>query len=72
MIRSLLVPLIGPPSVNLDDKHIYMDALDLYVAVNVSFADAFNAAFAQSRGIELIYSWDTGIDRLPGAQRIEP
>jgi predicted nucleic acid-binding protein len=38
----------------------------------LSYADAFNAAYMQSRGITEIYSWDTDFDRLPGITRIEP
>jgi len=49
-------------------------SLDLYARVGrqVSFADIYNAYYAQSRGIEEIYSWDRDFDEMDSITRVEP
>jgi predicted nucleic acid-binding protein len=42
------------------------------VGRHVSFADIYNAQYAQSHGIEEIYSWDRDFDRIEGISRVEP
>lgn len=71
-IRSLLLPILSMQGLILEGKPVFERALDLYVAHNVSFADAFNAAYAEAIGITEVYSWDRGFDRLPNVTRIEP
>ena len=71
-IRDLLTPIIALRGLRLADKHVFHRALDLYVTHNISFADAFNAAQMAARGIATIYTWDTGYDRVPGIDRMEP
>ena len=71
-IRSLLAPIIALDGLQLDGKTVFLHALDIYVDVNVSFADSFNAAFMMARGIDEVYTWDRGIDRIEGILRIEP
>jgi predicted nucleic acid-binding protein len=44
----------------------------LYVDRNIAFADAFNAAYMQARGLNEIYSWDTDFDAIAGLARVEP
>src|SRR5918998_1395895 len=65
-IRSRLAPIIRMRGLQLTNKQLYLSALDLYVEQPfLSFADAFNAAYMQARGIPEIYSWDKDFDRLP-------
>jgi predicted nucleic acid-binding protein len=72
-IRTRLRPIILMRGLRLSNKRLYIRALDLYVAFSfLSFADAFNAASMQVRGVSEIYSWDEGFDRLPGITRVEP
>lgn len=47
-------------------------ALDYYVEQNVSYADAYNAAWMQGEGIAEVDSWDREFDRIAGLMRIEP
>ena len=46
--------------------------LDTNILSNVSFADAYNAAYMESRGITEVYSYDTDFDRIEGIKRVEP
>ena len=71
-IRALLTPIINLDNLELDDKPIYLHALDIYVDVNVSFADAYNAAFMMAHGSTEMYSWDRGINRIEGIRQVEP
>ena len=71
-IRDLLTPIIALRGLRLASKHVFLRALDLYVAHNLSFADAFNAAQMAARGIATIYTWDKDYDRVPGVERVEP
>ena len=55
-----------------DDEEKARRAIDLYATQNISFPDAFHAAYMNSRGIEKIYSGDRDFDRLEGITRVEP
>ena len=53
-------------------KSCCLDALDIFAESNVSFADAFTAAFMKAQGITEIYTWDTDFDRFDWLARVEP
>src|ERR1700676_1245181 len=44
-IKELVLPFITLKGLQLPSKHIYHRAFDLYVTKNISFADAYNAAY---------------------------
>lgn len=71
-IREMVGDILSVPGVQLPGKRLCLDALDLYVERNVSFADAFNAVYMRSRGLNEIYSWDTDFDRIEVLTRVEP
>ena len=71
-IRQLLEPLIGLRGLRLPNKSLYTRAFDLFCSTGSSFADAFNAAYMQSRGLNEVYSYDTDFDRVEGIRRVEP
>ena len=71
-IRALLLPIIQMRGLHLPGKSLCAGALDLYVSRNISFADAYNGVYMQSRGLAEIYSWDTDFDELPDIVRVEP
>lgn len=71
-IKDLMLPLISLRGLQLADKRVYNQAFNLYITKNISFADAYNAAYMQSEGISDIYSWDTDFDKIEGVTRIEP
>lgn len=71
-IRSLLTSVLTLRNLELVDKSVYLDALDLFAATTLSFADAFNATYMRSREVDRLYSWDEDFDRLPWLERIEP
>ena len=71
-IRQLLEPIIALRGLRLPRKGLYARAFDLYDNSDISFADAYNAAYMESRGITEIYSYDTDFDRVEGISRVEP
>jgi len=71
-IKELLSPIIELRGLKLSNKEIYQLALDIYTEKNISFADAFNAAFALKKGIKEIYSYDEDFDKIEGIRRVVP
>ena len=71
-IRQLLEPLINLRGLRLPRKALYTRAFDLYCRSNISFADAYNAAYMEARGLTEVYSYDTDFDRVEGLLRVEP
>lgn len=71
-IRSLLEPLLRLRGLRLPHKSLYTRVFDLYCQQKMSFVDAYNAAYMESRGLNYIYSYDTDFDRVQGMTRLEP
>lgn len=71
-IRDLLTPILELRGLRFSEADIVLDALDIFSDKNISFADAFNAAFMQAHGIHEIYSYDSDFDKIDGIERVEP
>jgi len=71
-IKKLVLPIISLRGLYLPDKKVYYQAFDLYVTQNISFVDAYNAAYMLSERLSDIYSWDTDFDKIEGITRLEP
>lgn len=71
-IKELIVPIISLRGLHLPGKNTYYRAFDLYVTQNISFADAYNAAYMLAEQVSDIYSWDTDFDKIEGITRLEP
>ena len=70
--RQLLSDILSLRGLRVPGKSVLLRALDLYSNTNISFADAYNAAFMEASAVSEIYSWDTDFDKLPGITRLEP
>ena len=71
-IKDLLLLVLRLRGLRLPAKTLCIAALDIFVKRNISYADAFNAVYMQSKGMTEIYSWDEDFDRIEGINRIEP
>jgi uncharacterized protein len=71
-IKELVLPIISLRGLHLPGKSVYYQAFDLYVTRNISFADAYNAAYMLSEGVSGIYSWGKDFDKIEGVVRKEP
>lgn len=71
-VRELLLPILALKGFQLPHKEVYRHALELSLTHNLSFTDAFNAAFMLTKGIKEIYSYDEDFDKINGITRITP
>jgi predicted nucleic acid-binding protein len=71
-IKEQVLAIISMRSLQLPDKNIFYQAFNFYVTKNISFADAYNAAYMLAEGISNIYSWDKDFDKIEGIGRLEP
>jgi uncharacterized protein len=71
-IRERLEPILLLPGVKFAEKHVFVQAFDLCLNLNLPFGDAFNIAFMKNGGLTEVYSWDRYFDRVEGITRIVP
>ena len=71
-IRDAFLPLLELPSIILPGKRSLRKVFDLYVSLNLPFADAYHAVHMQRNKLTHIVSFDGHFDRVPGLQRLEP
>ncbi|MBI4200888.1 MAG: type II toxin-antitoxin system VapC family toxin [Chloroflexi bacterium] len=71
-IRQLVEPIVELRGLRLANKGLYRRAFDLFCDKRISFVDAYNAAYMESRGVTEVYSYDTEFDRVEGVRRVEP
>ncbi len=71
-IRDALLPLIELPGIILPGKRHLRKVFDLYVDLNLPFADAYHAVLMRRLRLDEIVSFDTEFDRVPGVTRREP
>lgn len=71
-IKDLILPILNIKNLKLADKEIFYHALNIYTEKNISFGDAYNAAFMRKKKIKKIYSYDKDFNKLDDIKRIEP
>ena len=71
-IRDALLPLIELPGIVLPGKRALRQAFDLYVDLNISFADAYHAVLMKRLRLDEIVSYDKQFDRVDDINRTEP
>ena len=72
---ELRVPYSWPSvrrTTTLPGKRRLRKVFDLYVDLNLPFADAYHVALMQRLGLRQIISFDKEFDRVPGVTRVEP
>jgi predicted nucleic acid-binding protein len=71
-LASTLTDFLRTSGVRIQDREILLDALLIYGGTNLSFIDAYHAALVTGAALPELYSFDKGLDRIPGVTRIEP
>lgn len=71
-IQSNPLPILELPGVVLPGKRRFRRVFDLYVTLNIAFADAYHATLMHQLKLTEIVSFDQELDRVPGIVRIEP
>lgn len=57
---------------SIENRRSVLRALDLYANSNLDFGDALIVASMQQVGSSVLYSYDTGFDRISGITRRFP
>ena len=71
-IAAALLPLLDLPAIVLPGKRKFRSVFDLYVTLNLPFADAYAAVIMRQIGLSEIISFDRDFDRVPDISRKEP
>lgn len=71
-VADALITLLTLDGIRLDDKDRVLSALAHYRDHDVDFIDAYHVQFMRDRGVQVIYSYDTDFDTIPGIRRLEP
>ncbi len=71
-IREAVLALLGLPGIVLPGKRRLRRAFDLYVDLNLPFADAYHAALMEGLKLDEIVTFDQHFNRIPGITRVEP
>jgi predicted nucleic acid-binding protein len=71
-VRDKLLALVDLPGVVLPGKRRLHRVFNLYVDLNLSFADAYHAVLMDRLHLTEIITYDRGFDRVPGVLRQEP
>ncbi|MBA3948130.1 MAG: type II toxin-antitoxin system VapC family toxin [Herpetosiphonaceae bacterium] len=71
-IRDALLPLLELPAIVLPGKRSLRKVFDLYVNLNIPFADAYHAIHMEHNKLSEIVSFDRHFDHIPGITRVEP
>lgn len=67
-----ILSLLELPSLEVEHKEIFQEALVVWQQNNIDFNDAFNYIWSQKKKVIAIYSYDKHFDKLPQLKRIEP
>ena len=72
MIATVLQSLLENRGLRVDHKSTLIDAFDLYQMTNLDYTDCLGAEYARRTSEGVVYSYDRGLDRVPGIRRLEP
>lgn len=70
-IREILLPLISMPRIILPNKRQWKRVFNLYVNLNLPFADAYHVVLMEQLKLTEIATFDTDFDRVPGIKRVK-
>jgi AbrB family looped-hinge helix DNA binding protein len=56
----------------VENRQIFLEALEIFSLKPVDFIDAYNAAYLKSRGLSEIYTYDRDFDAVDFLRRRDP
>lgn len=71
-VRTVLLPIISLKGLKLQNRSVFVRALDLYATTAMDFDDALAVAQMERRKVTEIYSYDEHFDRVAGLKRLQP
>ena len=69
-ICDALLPLINLPGMVLPGKRRFRKVFERYVALNISFADAYHTVLMEQLKLSEVVSFDRDFDRVTGINRV--
>lgn len=70
-VAEAVQSLLALASIAVVDHDLLLRALELYEHVHLDFAEAYLAAAAELTGVGVVASFDRGIDRVEGIERVQ-
>lgn len=70
-VAAVARAVLAMAAVEVADERLLLRAMELYETHRIDFAEAYLAAQAEA-GDGLVASFDRGLDRVTGIQRVEP
>ena len=71
-VAEILSPLVRLPGFKIENRGALLRALELYASTNIDFGDALTVASMEHAGSQILYSYDTHLDRIPSITRRPP
>ncbi|MBU4175084.1 MAG: PIN domain-containing protein [Actinobacteria bacterium] len=71
-LREKVLTILDLRGLSLEHKDVFAAALECYCDLNLPFADAFNACYMKSSGLNEIYTYDEDYERIDGIKRVAP
>jgi predicted nucleic acid-binding protein len=71
-VATALRPILAIPRLRLEQKESVLRALDRWQVTNLDFEDCLAIEQVLRDDLDGIYSYDRGLDRVPGVRRLEP
>lgn len=72
-VAERVKPMLDARGMRLTNRRVLLRAIDVYTQHSfLDFEDALTVAHMEAEGIEELYSYDQGFDRVEGVVRIEP
>ncbi len=71
-VSALLTPLVRLPGFHVQNRKTVLRALAFYASTNLDFGDTMLQSAMEQAHSTTLYSYDTGLDGLPGIKREEP
>ncbi len=71
-VVAVLRRLLHTKGIELTEREIWLEAVDLYEGHRMSLIDAYHAAFMNLHAVPTIISYDTDFDELTDIKRREP
>src|SRR5262245_43546063 len=68
-VRDAVLALLDLPGIILPGKRRFHRVFDLYVDLNISFADAYHVVLMEQQKVDTVVSFDRDFDRVQGITR---
>jgi predicted nucleic acid-binding protein len=71
-VRDAVLALLDLSGIVLPGKRRFHRVFDLFVGLNISFADAYHVVIMEQQKLTEVISFDRDFDRVAGIARVEP